>query len=226
MAGCDIYPYPFDPPIGHSDLRDTNLTSVGAYTDRMRAAAPGKAVAMVLQGFGWRDLEKDKPDDPRIGRRPALPAIRFMAYDAIVHGTSAILYWGTAYIEKDSRLWQDLLAVVRELSALESAIVAPTVKPAPRSVAEGTFGSIDGSGPLVLVKKVESDWVLFVVNEHRHGITFEITGLPRGLAGRTVFRLGTDESHLVMNASLRDGIRSFDVHVYATSRRFEATGQR
>jgi hypothetical protein len=41
-VGCDIYPVPFNYGVGHSDLKDTNLTSVGTYTDRMREAAPGK----------------------------------------------------------------------------------------------------------------------------------------------------------------------------------------
>ena len=57
-AGCDIYPVPFSPTSGHSDLKDTNISSVGAYTDRMREAAPGKSIWMVLQGFGWRDLSE------------------------------------------------------------------------------------------------------------------------------------------------------------------------
>ncbi|MCX6915656.1 MAG: hypothetical protein NT167_21860, partial [Verrucomicrobia bacterium] len=52
MAGCDIYPVPPNLAVGHSDLPDKGLTSVGAYTERMRQAAPGKACAMVLQGFG------------------------------------------------------------------------------------------------------------------------------------------------------------------------------
>ena len=56
------------PSAGALDLPDRNLTSVGAYTDRMRAAAPGKAVAMVLQGFGWRDI---------VTRSPVTPDTRF-----------------------------------------------------------------------------------------------------------------------------------------------------
>ncbi len=221
MAGCDIYPYPFNYRVGHSDLRDTNLTSVGAYTDRMREAAPGKGVAMVLQGFGWRDLRKEKPKDPAQGRRPDLKSTRFMAYDAIVHGASAILYWGTAYIEKDSRLWTDLLTVTRELRALEPAIVAPAVTPSPRCAADEVFGSLDGEGPRVVLKRVDQDYVLFVVNEAVHGQAFEVSGLPADLDGRTLHRLGSDEAQTVEGRSFRDGIRALEVHVYATTRTFE-----
>ncbi|MCI0492139.1 MAG: hypothetical protein L0Z07_04290, partial [Planctomycetes bacterium] len=120
MVGCDIYPAPPNLNVGHSDLLDLGLTSVGAYTERMQQAATGKACAMVLQGFGWRDLW-EKPNEVGaavgIGRRPTWAESRFMAYDAIIHGANAILYWGTAYlkpVEDDGsaasgrpRLWYD-----------------------------------------------------------------------------------------------------------------------
>ena len=97
MVGCDIYPAPANLTVGHSDLPDMGLTSVGAYTERMRLAAPGQACAMVLQGFGWRDLQVKVNENERavgIGRRPTWAESRFMAYDAIIHGANAILYWG------------------------------------------------------------------------------------------------------------------------------------
>jgi hypothetical protein len=222
-AGCDIYPVPFNHGAGHSDLKDTNLTSVGAYTDRMRQAAPGKAIWMVLQGFGWRDLNKDSHDqDPEKGRRPNYHETRFMAYDAIVHGANAILYWGTHYIEKDSTLWQDLMRITRELRALEPAVVGQVPQPQPTSTADETYGSIDGQGPRLMLRKTNEDWVLTAVNEHSQGISFTVNGLPGELNGQVLYRLYSDETHTPRNATIRDGISGFGVHIYATSRRFEA----
>ncbi len=222
-VGCDIYPVPFNPPTGHSDLKDTNLSAVGAYTDRMREAAPGKSIWMVLQGFGWRDLsEKGKNEPyPGKGRRPDFSKTRFMAYDAIVHGANAILYWGTHYIEKDSSLWSDLMKVARELRALESGIVGMSPKNKPIAIADETFGSIDGQGPRLMLRKTNKDWVLIGVNEHAQGVAFTVKNLPKEIEGKTLYRLYSDESHIVENKAIRDGIRSFGVHVYATSRRFE-----
>lgn len=222
-AGCDIYPVPFNYGVGHSDLKDTNLSSVGAYTDRMREAAPGKSIWMVLQGFGWRDLsETGKSDpDPGKGRRPNLHETRFMAYDAIVHGANAILYWGTHYIEKDSRLWRDLMRVTRELRALEPAIVGQRPERVPIATAEETYGSIDGQGPRLMLRKAQKQWVLLAVNENSQGISFTISNLPAELEGRTLYRLYSDETHIVRQRAIRDGIRGFGVHIYATSRDFE-----
>jgi len=234
MVGCDIYPAPPNLGVGHSDLPDKGLTAVGRYTDRMRRAAPGKACAMVLQGFGWRDLQptvKEHEVAAGLGRRPTRAESRFMAYNAILHGANAILYWGTAYLKpveddgspaKDRpRLWQDLLCVARELRALEPALVTAPLPPPVVRLAE-TCGSIDQSGIVCTARRVADDFVLIVANETDSRLQFTLERLPAGLEGRTLYRLYAEEAYPVQGRRLRDGIRSVDVHVYATSRRFEA----
>jgi hypothetical protein len=233
IAGCDIYPAPANLLVGHSDLLDMGLTSTGTYTDRMRQAAPGKACAMVLQGFGWRDLRvQTNAFDiaAGIGRRPTWAESRFMAYDAILHGANALLYWGTAHmkpVEDDGtpttgrpRLWRDLLRVARELRALEPAFVAPALTP-PRALQSETYGSIDGQGIRCALRRVGVDFVLIAINEAGDGLGFSIAGLPGALNGRVLYRLYSGEEHTVASGRFRDGIRPHDVHVYATSRRFE-----
>jgi len=223
-AGCDIYPVPFNHGVGHSDLKDMNLSAVGAYTDRMREAAPGKSIWMVLQGFGWRDISEDQQDDPDPvkGRRPRLAETRFMAYDALVHGANAILYWGTHAIEKDSLLWRDLMKVARELRALEPALVADRANVEPVAVADETYGSVDGQGPKLMLRRTGDDWVLIAVNEYAQAISFNVCQLPRELEGKTLHRLHSNETQAVREGGFHDGIRGLGVHVYATSRRFEA----
>jgi hypothetical protein len=223
-VGCDIYPVPFNPSSGHSDLKDTNLSAVGAYMDRMHEAASGKSIWMVLQGFGWRDLSEEgrKDADPQKGRRPNFSETRFMSYDAIVHGANALLYWGTHAIEKDSVLWQDLMKIAKELRGLEPGIVGEHSTSEPTSEADKTYGSIDGQGPRLMLRKTEQDWILIAVNEHSQGISFTVSRLPDELEGRTLYRLYSDENRKVKNNVFHDGIRGFGVHVYATSRRFEA----
>ena len=223
-AGCDIYPAPANYGVGHSDLKDLNLSSVGAYTNRMHEAAPGKSIWMVLQGFGWRDLSKEGKNEPDAakGRRPRLAETRFMAYDALVHGANAILYWGTDYIEKDSVLWKDLMETARELRALEPAIVGGRVEDTPVAVADETYGSIDGEGPRLMLRRVADNWVLIAVNEHAQGVSFQVTQLPKEMESRTLYRLYSEETQVVTKGSFRDGMRGLGVHVYATSRDFES----
>lgn len=221
-TGCDIYPVVVGG--GHSDLRDLNLSCVGEFTDRMQAGGPGKSVWMVLQGFGWRDIHESykKNPDPNAGRRPTMHETRFMAYDAIVHDSGAVLYWGTFSIEKDSRLWKDLMTIARELRALEPAIVGTPPRQPPRSTAQPCRNSIDpDDGPRLMLRKTGDDWVLIAVNERNAAVPFSVADLPKQLEGKTLYRLESDETRVVKNGRFDDGIRPFGVHVYSTSRRFK-----
>lgn len=227
LAGCDIYPVPGLPHVGHSDLQVQGVTAVGAYTRRMADAAPGKGVAMVLQGFGWADIneafvEQEKRTQLGVIRRPNWHETRFMAYDAIVNGANAILYWGTNYIEKDSQFWKDLLRLARELTPLQPALVAPSVTPGPLAVAADGYGSVDEGGPRLMLKEVDQEYVLIAVNEHLSPVAFTVRDLPRNLEGKNLYRLGTDESQIITGRGFRDGMGRESVHVYATSRRFES----
>lgn len=225
VAGCDIYPAPAGGN-GHSDLLNITLSSVGAYTDRMRASAPGKANWMVLQGFGWRDLhEGRKSADPEQGRRPTFQESRFMAYDAIVHGANGILYWGTYVMEKDNQVWRDLMKIAREIRALEPALVGGRPQKEPVVLADENAGSIDpNDGPRLILRRSGKDWVLIAVNEYRAPVPFHVAGLE-ALEGKTLYLLGSDEKHQVTGGQIQDGIASYGVHVYATSRQFEAAAR-
>ena len=65
------------------------------------------------------------------------------------------------------------------------------------------------------------DWVLIAANEHPVGIAFDVSNLPAELNGKTLYRLYSDEAHKIQQGKFRDGIRALNVHVYATSRRFQ-----
>ena len=174
MVGCDIYPVPHQ-TTGHSDLVNKRLSCVGDYTERMQAAAPGKPVWMVLQGFGWRDLREEKPEDKTVGRRPRYDETRFMAFDAIVHGADAILYWGTHYIDKPSPFWTDLKRVVGELAKLQDVLAAPTMglhvelKP--------TLNSAD-RGIVAIAKHARGKAFIIAVNEFQAPLGCTLSGVP------------------------------------------------
>ncbi len=177
IVGCDIYPVPFSPMVGHSDLQDRSLSSVGAYTGRMQAAAPGKPVFMVLQGFGWGDIQPDRSEEDRAAlRRPTLDETRFMAFDAIVRGARGILYWGTHAIEKDRALWNELLVFGGEVGELQHVLAAPDAQVDIAVDLEPTWGSID-RGVVVLPKQVGGAVWLLVVNEWTDPLAYSLSGL-------------------------------------------------
>jgi len=176
IVGCDIYPVP-EYLGGHSGLADRSLSTVGAHTVYMQDAAPGKPVWMVLQGFAWADIREDpSAESIEMKKRPTFEQSRFMAYDAIVRGARGILYWGTAYIEKDSKLWKDLLKLVRELADLQTVLAAPDAT-LPFSVSLGeTWGTCD-RGVQVLPKNVDGKIWFIVVNENPDCLHYTLDGL-------------------------------------------------
>ncbi|HPJ99348.1 MAG TPA: hypothetical protein PKW60_07655, partial [Candidatus Hydrogenedentes bacterium] len=221
-AGCDIYPMPFNRGVLHSDLPNRSLTCIGDYTRPMQAAAPGKAVWMVLQGFGWKDLNDPfNPKDDVGGRRPTFEESRFMAYDALVHGAKALIYWGVHVLEPGDQLWLDLLRLARELRALEPGIVGEPPATPPACAGDDTYASVGSEGPVLMLRRAGEDWILIAVNESYAGIGFEVSQLPPELNGKSLYRLYSNETITVQNNRFRDGIRGYDVQVYATSTRFE-----
>jgi hypothetical protein len=210
VVGCDIYPAP-EYKSGHSDLANRSLAVVGAYTDRMQAAAPDKPVWMVLQGCGWNDLSDAESYKER--RRPTLAESRFMAYDAIVHKARGILYWGTSFIEKDSELWEDLLSVGRELGDLQDVLTARDANLVPKVSFEATWGSVDRD-ICVLTKMVNGKTWLLVVNEWYEPLRYRLEGLE-ALEGVTYKVQQQDLRATVKNGALNFPIRGYGVQVLA-----------
>ena len=207
IAGCDIYPVPFSAKVGHSDLAERSMASVGAYTDRMQQAAPGKPVWMVLQGFGWGDIQPTSSEaDKKELRRPTFEESRFMAYDSIVRGARGILYWGTASIEKDSTLWIDLLKLGKELHDLQPVLSAEDAKIPVSIQTEETSGSGD-RGIRVLPKSVDGKVCFVVVNESIEPLIFTLNGL-NSLNGVRYQEVSTGRKATVEKGSLRMPIRA------------------
>lgn len=212
IAGCDIYPVPFSPKQGHSDLAERSPATVGVYTDRMQQAAPGKPVWMVLQGFGWGDIQPGLSDaDKKELRRPTFNESRFMAYDAIVHGARGILYWGTASVEKDSILWNDLLKLARELKGLQPVLAAPDADLEVKTQFQETFGSVD-RGIHVLAKAVENRVWFLVVNEFPEPLTYSLRGLD-ALNGKKYTETASGKEGVVMQGTLTLTIRGQTAHI-------------
>jgi hypothetical protein len=211
IVGCDIYPVP-EYRTGHSDIGERSLAATGAYTGLMQNAAPGKPVWMVLQGFSWADLDKDADDEKREENpRPTYSQSRFMAYDTIVRGGRGILYWGTAYIEKDSQLWQDLMRLVRELADLQPVLSAPDASLELSVDMAETWGSVD-KGVRVLAKDVDGAIWLIVVNEWSSAMTYTVRGLE-GLDGTRYVDETAGREAVVREGQMTTGIRRHGVQV-------------
>ena len=122
IYGVDIYPIPSPNP--HSELDDKTATSVGKYTDICRDVTRGrKPVWMCLQGFAWGTLTGTKEIYPTYDES------RFMAFDAIAHGATGLVYWGL-YMGKgeNPEFLASLKKVIGEITQLGAYLVGDTVE--------------------------------------------------------------------------------------------------
>ncbi len=119
VTGMDIYPVE---GANHSDLPNKTLSVVGDEMDKQHQTTFGrKPVWAILQGFGWSAWEEDEKLHKRA---PTWEETRFMAYDAILHGATGIIYWGATYEDQESEIWDSLRRMARELADLMPVLVA------------------------------------------------------------------------------------------------------
>jgi hypothetical protein len=112
LQGVDVYPVRYGKP--HPDLH-----TVGRWTSLLRSVTPGGAVTTTIQvchGKAW-----DRKGSGRFVV-PTLRQERFMAYDAIINGARAIMFFGarnrhcfTALDERFGWNWTFWYAVVKPL---------------------------------------------------------------------------------------------------------------
>ena len=127
MNACDIYGvdiYPVPSPNPHSELADKTVTSVGKYTDICREVTRDrKPVWMCLQGFAWGTLTGTQ------AIYPTADETRFMAFDAIAHGATGLVYWGLFMGKGENpEFLAGLQKTLHEVTALGAYLVGDTVE--------------------------------------------------------------------------------------------------
>ena len=138
IVACDVYPviphgikptYALYPDGLQGDLLNSYISQVGEYTDKMKQVVENSGpVFMVLQAFSWEMLKKEEERDTLMILYPSLKESRFMAYNAIVHGATGILYWGSNYTPQPSPFISDLNKVTRELSEMQEILATKSVE--------------------------------------------------------------------------------------------------
>ena len=201
ITGVDIYPVPEGG--SHSEMDDKTLSSVGKYTVKMRESVEDrKPVWMTLQGFAWKHLSERKAADAIY---PDWTQSRFMAYNAVMHGATGIMYWGTHYIA-EPEFWDTLCRTAGELRDMSRVFVSPTAQPS--SV------RTDTAQIALLHKRCGSNHYLIAANEGETGreATFS---LPFGVD--KLYVLFEQRSVAVKAGSFSDRFAPKDVHVYSDS---------
>ena len=220
IVACDVYPviphgikptYALFPDSLKGDLLNPYISQVGEYTDKMkRVVNNSNPVFMVLQAFAWEMLKKAEERDTTMIRYPNYKESRFMAYNAIVHGATGILYWGSNYTPQPSPFIDDLNKVTRELARMQEILSATNIELDIRKEYHELGYSVD-TGIEILSKKVNDTYYLISVNSDKNPVKVSLTGLDKFIKANV---LSEGRTVTIEIGKLTDSFEPFDVHIY------------
>ncbi|RLD73585.1 MAG: hypothetical protein DRJ07_20635 [Bacteroidetes bacterium] len=216
----DVYPvipYGIKPSMAlfpnglQGDLLNPYISQVGEYIDKMKMVVDNsRPVFAVLQGFSWEMLKLEKERDSGMVLYPTYEQSRFMAFNAIVHGVTGIVYWGTNYTPQPSKFMDELYAVTGELGEMQEILASKTTLNAIKIEYHEMGYSVD-SGIEFITKEVNGKIYLIVVNSDKNLVKVTFSGL-KGLKSAKVLK--ENRSLKIREGSFEDEFNSFGVHIY------------
>ena len=220
IVACDVYPviphgikptYALYPDGLQGDLLTPYISQVGEYTDKMkRVVENSRPVFMVLQAFSWEMLKKEEERDTTMILYPSYKESRFMAYNAIVHGATGILYWGSNYTPQPSLFMDDLNKVTRELAGMQEILSATNAELNITKEYHELRYSID-TGIEILTKNVNDKYYLISVNSDKNPVKVSLTGLDKYKNANV---LNENRTVPIEKGKLTDCFEPFEIHVY------------
>ena len=229
ITGCNCYPVIPSGMRRHIGVRpdgktmdcpDQSVHAMGKYADKMMKVGQGRlAIWMQVQAMAYENWfdPRHAPEmagqtvDPAKVLYPTFDQMRFMAYDAIVHGATGLAF-SMYRTPVDQPVWKDIVALIAELKELNDALTAPPLsKPIPMRYVD--LGYTIWDGVPVLARKLDQDVYLFAINTAFDPArpVFDLTEVTDD---DCVFVLGEDRRVTLNSGALQDDFEPYAVHVY------------
>ncbi|HDS74844.1 MAG TPA: hypothetical protein ENN56_04805 [Firmicutes bacterium] len=170
IVGFDFYPVP--PSI------ERPMHEWGPLLDKYRRTAPRHELWAVQQAFSWSSLPRHGA-----GKPPSYPntdQVRFAAWQAIAHGATGLLWWGSSHEDRPAPFLADLMETVQELKKVQPFLTAANIPSVRISANQRLRPSVLGvSGFVRLIEDADGRKrrMLALVNEDPWGHDVELTGL-------------------------------------------------
>lgn len=220
IVSCDIYPviphgikpdYALHPDGLQGDLLNTSLSQVGDYVEKMKRVVNGsKPVFIVLQGFAWEMLKPADKRDTAMVRYPTYGESRFMVYNAIVHGATGVIFWGTDYTPQPSSFMTNLNRITRELSEIQRIISNKSDEMSIGLDYQELGYSVD-KGIEFIVKQSDGKLYLITGNSDKNPVKMTFSNL---IGYKTAHVLHENRTIGLNDGKLTDTYVPFDVHIY------------
>ena len=141
--------------------------------------------------------------------------MRFMAFNAIVRGATAI-EWAPLRVPVGGSNWEDICRVIGELRSLHDVLCAP-VWPGTITVDYVELGFSDWTGVEALVKLHDDRPWIVAVNTQFDPMEATFTNLPDGI-GDALEVMGEGRQVTVRAESFSDRFRPYEVHIYGAQK--------
>lgn len=219
VLACDVYPvipYGIRPSYAlfddglQGDLLNTSMSQVGEYVDKLKRVSSNKPLLLILQGFAWEMLRKEGDRDSSMVLYPDYKQLRFMAYNAIIHGVNGLLFWGTSYTPPEAPFWKDLFKLTKELHKLHEVLSAPAV-PNFITTEYNEMGHSVDAGVEILTKKVGDDFYLITANADRNPVKVTLGGLQEFMVMESTAEGQSTDVH---NGSFTEIYEAFALKVF------------
>ena len=202
------------------DCPDQSIHAVGRYTDKMMKVADGQLpVWMIMQALAnehWYspvhtpEMAGQGIDESKV-LYPAYGQMRFMVFDAVVHGATGIAFgmWRTPV---GGDIWRDITRLVGEIRGLHDALCAPPVME-DTEISHADIGFTVWDGVRVLARRLRDTLYIFAVNTQFDPaeVTVRMKSLPAA-SRATVVDEGREVA--VVDGSMADRFEPYEAHVY------------
>lgn len=212
FVGCRLDKFIVDSP-------NQTLSAVGDFTTKMMQVAEGRSVWMQIQGAAnenWYS-EAHTPANSGLGlyphhqRYPTCWEMRFMAFQAIVRGATA-LEWMLIRLPFGSNAWRDVSAVVGELARLHDVLATPDSEHQ-MDIEYRELGFSDFTGIEYLLKAGDEGHALIAVNTQFDPSEPTFSNLPDTFRDKLEV-VGENREIEVRNRRFTDRFQPYAVHVY------------
>lgn len=229
IYATDLYPIPRDRGYGRHPNHD--ITQMRDYIAAINKARGNRPVALVLQAWNWEPLNYGKRGYPT----PA--ESRFMAYQSVIHGAKALLYYGQLHCtrpnsasalwseatdpavrqrefkqcqELNAWFWEQHRAFFQELKSAQRIFLLRDQKENAIRLTSAT-PSVE-----MLVKQSGEQQYVLAVNASDQEVEAEFA-LPAGMKLEKFNVLFESRTLSVDAGKFKDRFAKYGVHVYATS---------
>lgn len=209
VTGVDIYPIGV-PKGTHSHLSNKDISVVGDYVSWISQAVDGKKPILMVLQVGWSGIN---PPKPRVF--PTFHQERYMAYQAIIKGARALLFFGMPVALSDAdypygynwTFWREVLQPLAlelgEKSLLHPALLAPNAEISLK---------VTGADDVEFICRKVGDF-LYILAAKREGAEADVRFSDESLIG-DVEVMFEGRTLKAVDGSLTDRFAPNDVHVY------------